>query len=797
MSICQRVVQALLLLVAALPSVLRADWPCRSDSSVPVVVQPGNQWNVRVASDRKNGAYLAWQDRRGSAVDKLYIQRVSAAGITLWAPGGVPVAVTPGYQYYPQLASDDVGNLYIVWQDNRNAIDYDIYIQKVSPNGTPLWTTNGVSASSAVGHQYFPQVCIDGKGGVIVVWQDKREGNFDIYAQRFDGNGNAQWQQHGISISKSNGDQVEPKLVPDEMGGALVVWTDYRSGSGFSDVFAQRVISNGVLAWGAGGLPVCQAGNTQWNLQFIQDGSGGGIVAWQDRRVGAYDNIYAQRFDVNGQMKWAADGVAAAPVSGIQYYPQLAGDGQGGAVIGWQDNRLGADYDIYCQRISKTGQVLWGSGGAPVCLATGHQYNPQIVSQNGTALITWQDRRQPDFNIYAQCMELDGRADWTTNGIPITTASQDQFMPQMVSDGVQGAIIAWSDYHASGTSTDVFAHRLGANGKLAGGCYRSFGQDDFALKSNRIRRNQFEANMPNAGNVRDSVFGRGAFAQGVVLGVERLDSAKRYGWTYYTRKFYVKRALPQAGEPRPFDRILDRPFVGYLKNPSTYRYNNELSGELLTLKLNIAASDAGITEHYLGELIYRDTVQSNPLNGKTLRGIVASVDSMMTYWKRYSVNYRQISNSLKQINATFTGVFDTLSTSPLKVRPAKAVFSVSHLVPNAAPPPAIPVFHPMADDDEFAQTFRLMQNYPNPFNPVTTIEFELPEAAEVSLKVFNILGQQVAALLDRSSLDEGRQIVDFDASRLSSGVYFYQVIAEPVAAHGSFHSQIKKMLLVK
>lgn len=774
-----------------------ADWPCRSDSTIPIVTQAGNQWNVRLTSDTRNGAFAVWQDRRSGSVDKLYAQRISPSGNLLWSLAGVQIASTAGYQYYPQTTTDPLGNLYVVWQDNRSATDYDVYIQKLSPGGVPLWTTNGVVISNAPGHQYFPQLCYDGKGGIIVAWQDKRDGNFDIFGQRFDANGVALWESNGKKLCRNNGDQVDPKIVLDGMGGALIVWSDYRSGTGFSDIYAQRVLSNATLAWDSAGIPVCQAGNTQWNLQFISDGSGGGIAVWQDRRIGANDNIYAQRFDINAQMKWGADGMAVAPVTGIQYYPQLASDGLGGAVITWQDNRLGVDYDIYTQRINKTGQLLWGLTGSAACVATGHQYNPQIVSQNGTIIVTWQDRRRPDYDIYSQCYDINGTPEWTANGVPISTAQRDQFVPQMVSDGVQGAIIAWSDYHASITSTDIFSHRIGANGKLAGGCYRSFNQEDFAQNSIRIRKTRYETHMPNAGNVRDTVFSRGAFAQGLVLGIERLDSSKKYGWTYYTRKYYVKRALPQTGEPRPFDRILDRPFLGSLKNPSSGRYNNQLSGELLTLKLNIASSDVGITDHYLGELIFKDTAVSNPLNGLTLRRIVSRVDSMMTYWKRYSVNYGQLNNSLRKINGSFTGTFDTVSTLPLTVTSGRALFSVPHLIPNADPPPAIPVFYPVAEEEEYEQSFNLMQNYPNPFNPLTTIEFDLPEAAIVSLRIYNILGQEVGVLLDHISLDQGRQIADFDASNLASGVYFYRVTADPVDSQGRLRTEIKKMMLLK
>jgi hypothetical protein len=98
-------------------------------------------------------------------------------------------------------------------------------------------------------------------------------------------------------------------------------------------------------------------------------------------------------------------------------------------------------------------------------------------------------------------------------------------------------------------------------------------------------------------------------------------------------------------------------------------------------------------------------------------------------------------------------------------------------------------FGPVSVDFGQPQEFVLEQNYPNPFNPITTISFMIPEDGNVKLTVFNILGQEIAALINEP-MQAGIHSVDFDASALNSGLYLYKIET------GDF-TQIRKMLLIK
>ncbi len=90
--------------------------------------------------------------------------------------------------------------------------------------------------------------------------------------------------------------------------------------------------------------------------------------------------------------------------------------------------------------------------------------------------------------------------------------------------------------------------------------------------------------------------------------------------------------------------------------------------------------------------------------------------------------------------------------------------------------------------------FSLEQNYPNPFNPATSIEFSLPIDAQVRINIYNLVGENIAEIVS-SSFTAGTHEVNFNASTLTSGIYFYQL--EATGIDGNIFSSIRKMTLLK
>jgi hypothetical protein len=237
------------------------------------------------------------------------------------------------------------------------------------------------------------------------------------------------------------------------------------------DIYAQHVSAAGAVQWGAGGVAICTAaGGQKIYPRIVSDGAGGAIVTWWDRRNG-YNrgDIYAQRISGDGGVLWTADGVAVCVDSTDQQAPAAVSDGAGGAVIAWRDLRTeGFSGDIYAQRISAGGAPQWATDGVAVCTASNDQANTTIASDGaGGAVLAWTDSRGGSSKTYAQRISGTGAAQWTGDGVALCTGVGNEWTPAIAPDSAGGAIVVWRDdrfFDVNGG--DVYAQRVSAAGAI-------------------------------------------------------------------------------------------------------------------------------------------------------------------------------------------------------------------------------------------------------------------------------------------------------------------------------------------
>ncbi|WP_275423317.1 S8 family serine peptidase [Geomonas subterranea] len=208
-------------------------------------------FGANVVSDGAGGAIIAWRDFRNFVyhsganylnLSDIFAVRLNGAGEHLWDPTGVPVvtglvAGTSAYQpgWNPSqvtMTEDGAGGAIFTWHDARSTDYYggwDIYAQRLDPQGNAVWQANGVPVSTGRYSQISPAVAADGDGGAFFAWMDGGSGDWDIYSQHVNRAGTPQWGSQGVWMQSWQGSQLFPYLVPLAGSRVSVTWDDERN----------------------------------------------------------------------------------------------------------------------------------------------------------------------------------------------------------------------------------------------------------------------------------------------------------------------------------------------------------------------------------------------------------------------------------------------------------------------------------------------------------------------------------------------------------------------------------------
>jgi hypothetical protein len=422
------------------------------------------QYNTKLISDGVGGAVIVWTDFRSASSLDLYAQRIDKDGTPLWPLNGIGICTSSSDEDRTCLLRDIPDGFYIAFTKHipMTYYEYDVYAQRFDRNGSPLWVANGLALTTTVHTETPDSIISDEQGGVFISWSEAIRAN--VFVQRIDGNGMIKWNTSGVSPNTiSNGQSFIP-IVSDKNKGCIAVWRDGAD----RQVRAQRFNSEGSTLWNPNGIQVSSISlQSDEGPALLSDDSGGAFIVWSN------GDIYAQKINSNGSILWGTNGVAICTISNTQANPKLISDGTGGMIIIWTDCRNDISgnkiTDLYAQRISRDGILLWTSNGVEICTAANYQLSPTVISSGtGEIIITWQDRRYggpygPD-DIYAQKINNSGVLLWDKDGVPICTAAGNQSNPCIICDGVGGAIIVWQDTRNG--NSDIYAQRIDKDGSI-------------------------------------------------------------------------------------------------------------------------------------------------------------------------------------------------------------------------------------------------------------------------------------------------------------------------------------------
>ncbi len=440
---------------------LHAQW---TDDGISLGDASGAQDTPAITADSTGGAVIVWRDARPAVNTDIYAQGVTADGSIRWYPQGMPVCTASNSQSAPMVIADGTGGTIVVWQDSRSGSTLDIYAQKLSTIGYIQWGTDGVAICTGQTGLSLGDVVSDGAGGAIITWYDRRNFYSDIFVQRIASNGSVMWTSGGVAVCTADMHQQNPVLAPDGANGAIIAWEDRRNGG--YDIYAQRVDSDGSPQWTDDGVVICDSGDNQMTPRIVEDGSGGAVVAWSDRRNTMDFDIFAQRVNSTGVLQWGY-GTPVSAWMNDQKNCRLVHIGSGQAIVTWEDGRSGSSSDIYAQKLDSGGTCQWTSNGVVVCDSDGDQENAVIAANgSGGAFISWDDERNgtDNINICAQNIDSGGNSLWASGGVAMCDASANQHQGVISGDGSEGMFLAWTD-NRSGTGK-AYAHRVDDTGNI-------------------------------------------------------------------------------------------------------------------------------------------------------------------------------------------------------------------------------------------------------------------------------------------------------------------------------------------
>ena len=776
--------------ILLVPLVASADWPLQGRAAVSIWASLGTG---DIVADGSGGFVIVWRDDR-DVDNNLFAQRVDAAGNAVWGHNGIRVCDVPGYQSDPIVVDDGAGGTVVAWLDARTDFE-GVYAQRIDADGTALWMPGGVRIVATTDPYYVHAVPDgNGNGGVVLVWEVFNSGNVDIYAQLVDGSGTAVWASNAV-VTAAAFSQIYARVVTDGAGGVIVAWEDNRGSS--ADVYAQRVDDIGSAVWDIDSEPICTTTGIQNAVVIATDGAGGAIVAWQDGRAGDTD-VFSQRINSLGTTMWMTNGVAVSAAPDEQWLPRIDSDGMGGAYIAWQDERTGTA-DVFAQRVNPGGASLWSNGGVPVCTDANGKYFPEIVSDGvDGVIVAWYDTRDVDTDVYAQRLDPEGTLLWDSDGAPVCSLStSNQSIEGLAPNGNGGAVFLFTDY------------RDGNSGHYL----------------QRVEDRYGDWGRPEAvvGPVLDVPGDQGGYVS-VNWYASQRDRLARSEVLHYS----VWRAV--VGVPEAPEALVSPADITGDFKETAFRYDaaagfywewmgNQnaytLPGYALTVPTQYDSTGADPAEHVFQVLAHSFEPStywiSAPRPGYSVDNVSPGAPLSLAAWRdadvvdlewspglepvedlmHYSV-YRSASPGVTPGPGNFVGTSPDTSVTDSTASTAQDWYYVVTAVDihgnESAPSNEVKVdASASAAGDPPAPDRIELSARPNPFNPSTTISYAVPFPGRVTIRIYDVRGALVRALVDGRK-PAGKWNVTWNGrddagAAAASGVYFVRFQAGGEVTH--------------
>lgn len=642
---------------------------------------------------------------------------------------------------------------------------------------TAQWSSDpsvNLQVCDVTGEQALPKIASTSDNGCYISWFDNRNGSYAVYLQRLDAMGNMLWTTNGLLISDNpqNSSLVDWAIASDNHGNAIVTFTDTRDNDSLH-AFAYLIDSTGGFLWGSNGIRLSGVGDFQPNPVATQTSDGNYVFAWI---VTTSPQVIAlQKISLAGQKMWGTDPIIYSSGTTENYtYPAIVPSDNGSVIIEHSGYTGGftAPYKIYTQKFDTNGNPVWGTGGVSI-QNTGIPFyeHPAVISDNNNGVfIGWYDDRDMNnlFSSFVQRVTSSGTVSFPANGAEVsTTSTMHHLYPTMAYiSNTDELFCFWIEETSLQNQFAVYGQKFDATGTRQ---WAASGIAFTTMTSNTIFGPYAQPTDTSAyvmylqGNASGLNQGINAFI---------VNSDGNFSWN----PNIVVMSDPTNQKLHAVSTI-------WTDNIAKIAWEDTRSGNAGIYAQNINPNGE------LGNVIV-------PVELTSFTGVLDANKIILNWQTATEINNLgfEVQRSQDSNNYNYLGFVEGNGTT---TNPHSYSFSDENIISGTYSYRLKQIdnngtYKYISLDESFTVQpldYELAQNYPNPFNPSTIIKYQIPAAGHVSIKVYNLLGKEVATLVNENK-PAGNYEVEFSSEELTSGVYIYKLQS------GSF-VEAKKMMLLK
>mgnify|MGYP000430150990 CR=1 FL=1 len=795
----------------AISNPLIAQWTDDPTQNTPIIVSNGDNVQPKFVKASDGSMFISWLGSVGGTYN-VYLQRLDQNGNLLWDENGLLVAnrsFTSTTDY--GLTVDTEDHAVLAFRDDRFGGER-ISVSRISPDGNFSWGENGIQLTDGSGFVVAPNVTATSANTIVAAWTS----DAGTKVSALDFNGGILWERTFTDSNPLALSDIKASDSPGETGEVIIMMQTFGSPVVPRLLRAQKVNTDGENLWGNGLIQIMTSGNLQMGNfpDFIADGNGGMIVTWYQATPSL--DVYVQAINSDGTQRFPAGGLKPSTGSGLRVNPVVSfNDETNDIYVFWTElNSNQSQRGFSGQRIDSNDNRAWGNSGREfIPLSSRDMGVVTSVITDGNVLfgLPIQQTTSSNFKIKAARVDTAGEFIWENDFVDVSLKNQSYSRLGVIQNSMDESVFFWQE--GASLSSNIYAQNIFSDGSLG---FRPPTEGDnitFSVDmSIQSARGTFDF---DAG---DRVFVVGEFNDWSANAEWMLedDDSGIYSGTFLFNgepgteveyKFFVE---PGEGREFPNDgfetevglgtngnRVLTLTGNDQTLDPVFFNNEDEVLGQFSLLE---PADQSHFDLNFQTDEVYTFSWEASALGSSyTITaevfpdGTLAKNDEGLTFTLDAGTETSLTIAGFTLAEILLDVIFSTkadyetgmvLWTVKAEIgeyeRFAEETWSFTY---------SIQTYVNSIPGNELPEGIKLYQNYPNPFNPATTIAFDLPESQTVQISVHDMLGRQVAVLTN-GRFHAGTHHIVWDASSLSSGVYFLRMETESKI-------QSMKMLLLK